>query len=63
MKKTVNSFIKNESGAVIVDWVILTAAVVGFGMAVISVVSGGVNAPSASINAQTSVAVQGGAAP
>ncbi len=36
------SFISSESGAVTVDWVVLTAALVGLGLAVMSVVSGGV---------------------
>ncbi|QBY01185.1 hypothetical protein E2K80_10990 [Rhodophyticola sp. CCM32] len=35
------SFWADESGAVTVDWVVLTAALVGLGLAVISVVSGG----------------------
>lgn len=38
----VKSFISAESGAVTVDWVVLTAALVGLGLAVMSVVSGGV---------------------
>ncbi len=36
------SFISSESGAVTVDWVVLTAALVGLGLAVMAVVSGGV---------------------
>lgn len=35
------AFAANEDGAVTVDWVVLTAALVGLGLAVISVVSGG----------------------
>ncbi len=35
-------FIKNESGAVTVDWVVLTASIVGLGLATTAVVSGGV---------------------
>ena len=42
------NFIKNfrneEDGAVTVDWVVLTAALVGIGIAVISSVSGGTTA-------------------
>ena len=34
-------FAKDEDGAVTVDWVVLTAAVVGLGMAVLTSVSGG----------------------
>ncbi|MEM7490929.1 MAG: hypothetical protein AAF390_17575 [Pseudomonadota bacterium] len=36
------SFFADESGAVTVDWVVLTAALVGLGLAVMSVVRGGV---------------------
>lgn len=35
-------FLRDESGAVTVDWVVLTAAIVGLGLAVMAVVSGGV---------------------
>ena len=34
-------FFKDEAGAVTVDWVVLTAAIVGLGIAVISTVSAG----------------------
>ena len=36
------AFAANESGAVTVDWVVLTAAIVGLGLAVISSVRTGV---------------------
>jgi Flp pilus assembly pilin Flp len=35
-------FYKDDSGAVTVDWVVLTAAIVGIAIAVINVISGGV---------------------
>jgi Flp pilus assembly pilin Flp len=35
-------FLKDQSGAVTVDWVVMTAAVVGIGIATTVVVSGGV---------------------
>ncbi len=38
----IKTFSKDESGAVTVDWVVLTAAIVGLGIAVIAAVSGGV---------------------
>ena len=44
------SFVSDESGAVTVDWVVLTAAIVGLGLAVISVVSGGVEDLSGDIS-------------
>ncbi|WFE73829.1 Flp family type IVb pilin [Roseinatronobacter sp. S2] len=39
----IKNFAADESGAVTVDWVVLTAAIVGLGIAVIASVSGGVN--------------------
>lgn len=39
--QTFKSFLAAEDGAVTVDWVVLTAALVGLGLAVISVISGG----------------------
>ena len=36
------SFRSDESGAVTVDWVVLTAAIVGLGMVVMTAVGGGV---------------------
>ncbi len=41
MKRLLNHFAKEESGAVTVDWVVLTAAIVGLGIAVIGTVSNG----------------------
>lgn len=37
------NFVADESGAVTVDWVVLTAAIVGLGIAVIAAVGTGVN--------------------
>ena len=39
--KLFNAFLKDESGAVTVDWVVLTAAIVGLGIAVLTSVGGG----------------------
>ncbi len=36
-----DNFLNDEDGAVTVDWVVLTAAIVGLGFAVISTVAGG----------------------
>ncbi|MBL3568129.1 hypothetical protein BV509_13975 [Rhodovulum sulfidophilum] len=41
--KLFKTFAKDESGAVTVDWVVLTAAIVGLGIAVLGTVRGGVN--------------------
>ena len=38
----IKSFARDDSGAVTVDWVVLTAAIVGLGIAVITAISGGV---------------------
>ena len=35
------TFLKDEAGAVTVDWVVLTAAIVGLGIAVLASVRGG----------------------
>ncbi|WP_424941834.1 hypothetical protein [Aliiroseovarius crassostreae] len=39
----INKFKSDEDGAVTVDWVVLTAAIVGLGLAVLSSVSDGTN--------------------
>ena len=41
MRNTITNFIASEDGAVTVDWVVLSAAVVGLGFAVIGAVMGG----------------------
>ena len=38
----IQSFKNDESGAVTVDWVVLTAAIVGLGMVVMTTVGGGI---------------------
>ncbi len=42
MSALIKNFVASEAGAVTVDWVVLTAALVGLGLAVMAVVSGGV---------------------
>ncbi|CUH08469.1 hypothetical protein JSE7799_00062 [Jannaschia seosinensis] len=42
MLRAIKTFRNDEAGAVTVDWVVLTAALVGLGLAVLSVMSGGV---------------------
>ncbi|WP_456385960.1 hypothetical protein [Profundibacter sp.] len=41
MTNMIKNFVSNESGAVTVDWVVLTAAIVGLGLAVMTVISDG----------------------
>ena len=43
-------FINDESGAVTVDWVVLTAAIVGIALAVIALISSGIQDASNGIN-------------
>ena len=44
------NFRNDESGAVTVDWVVLTAAIVGLGIAVLTSVSGGTTSLADSIS-------------
>lgn len=41
MRKLVNKLLRDEDGAVTVDWVVLTAATVGLGFAVIYAMANG----------------------
>jgi Flp pilus assembly pilin Flp len=41
MRVHMKKFLASESGAVTVDWVVLTAAIVGLGVAVVSTVANG----------------------
>ncbi len=50
MTNMIKNFVSNESGAVTVDWVVLTAAIVGLGLAVMTVVSGGTETLTGKIN-------------
>jgi Flp pilus assembly pilin Flp len=52
------NFSKDESGAVTVDWVVLTAAVVGLGVAAYSSISGG----ATTLTANTVAAMTGASA-
>lgn len=45
------AFIASENGAVAVDWVVITAGLVGLGLATTTIVSGGVSNASNDINA------------
>lgn len=38
----IKSFLNDEAGAVTVDWVVLTGAVVGLGIYVVSIIGGGI---------------------
>ncbi len=55
--KMLQNFKRDEDGAVTVDWVVLTAAIVGLGIAVLASVSGGTTSLadkiSSNLSAQT----------
>ncbi|MFQ5621803.1 MAG: hypothetical protein ACE5FS_00250 [Paracoccaceae bacterium] len=44
------TFVEDESGAVTVDWVVLTAAIVGIAIAVLAVIRTGINSTATKIN-------------
>ncbi len=54
LKNLFKSFAKNESGAVTVDWVVLTAAIVGLGLVVMTSVGGSVSGLATDIAADVS---------
>ena len=54
MLNMIKNFAADESGAVTVDWVVLTAAVVALGLAVLSVVRPGAETGSNNIAAELS---------
>lgn len=53
-KALVNRFRADEAGAVTVDWVVLTAAIIGLGFPLMYVVSSGANNLSSKISTQIS---------
>lgn len=50
--KLAKNFSNDESGAVTVDWVVLTAAIVGLGIAVLTSVSGGTTSLAGTISGE-----------
>ena len=52
MLNAMKTFHADESGAVTVDWVVLTAALVGLGLAVMGVVRGGIENLTNDINSE-----------
>ncbi|MEM1375572.1 MAG: hypothetical protein AAGF78_14455 [Pseudomonadota bacterium] len=49
-----NKFRRDEDGAVTVDWVVLTAAIVGLGIAILATVSNGVGDLADAIDSELS---------
>ncbi len=54
--KLVKTFKNDESGAVTVDWVVLTAAIVGLGIAVLTAVAGSIGNVTDAIEGDLSLA-------
>jgi Flp pilus assembly pilin Flp len=54
----IKTFAADESGAVTVDWVVLTAAIVGLGIAVIASVRGGTESVANAIGTSLSTGAQ-----
>jgi len=50
--KLAQNFCRDEDGAVTVDWVVLTAAIVGLGIAVLTSVSGGTTSLAGTISGE-----------
>ena len=55
----IKNFRNDDSGAVTVDWVVLTAAMVGLGIAVVATVGGGVSGMGTTISTALSGAAIG----
>ena len=54
MLKRFERHLKDEEGAVTVDWVVLTAAVVGLGVAAVTTIEGGVGTLASTISTAVS---------
>ncbi|MEM7076207.1 MAG: hypothetical protein AAGA28_14210 [Pseudomonadota bacterium] len=59
MIKFFKNFAKDEDGAVTVDWVVLTAAVVGLGIAGVTTVQGGVSSLAGTISSDVAATSTG----
>lgn len=56
--KLTKNFREDDSGAVTVDWVVLTAALVGIAVALISTISGGIDGAATYIQGEITSASQ-----
>jgi Flp pilus assembly pilin Flp len=61
--KIMNRFAKDEDGAVTVDWVVLTAAIVGLGLVVMNAIKPGITGGAATINTRITAAAAGNFTP
>ena len=59
MTKLLKVFAKDEDGAVTVDWVVLTAAIVGIAIAIMVVIRGALNDAATQIAIEISNALTG----
>jgi Flp pilus assembly pilin Flp len=50
MSNRLNQFLQDDDGAVTVDWVVLTAAIVGMGVVVVTTVANGALDQSSGLN-------------
>jgi Flp pilus assembly pilin Flp len=57
------SFANDEAGAVTVDWVVLTAAIVGLGIVVMTTVGGGITTLSTNVAAKITTQAVGYTSP
>ncbi len=55
--KLTKNFAKDDSGAVTVDWVVLTAALVGIALALVSTINDGLTVASEQIEAEITAAI------
>ena len=51
---SVLNFLKSEDGAVTVDWVVLTASIIGLGILVVATIAGGATDVSTGVGANLS---------
>lgn len=54
LRRTEQRFLRAEDGAVTVDWIVLTASVIGLGFAAVSMIGGDTTSLTARINEQMS---------
>ncbi|MEO9825233.1 MAG: hypothetical protein ABJF50_12525 [Paracoccaceae bacterium] len=52
----IRQFIQSEDGAVTVDWVVLTAAIIGLGLVVVTLIASGTTNVSSGVGASLSAA-------
>jgi Flp pilus assembly pilin Flp len=59
MKTLLRNFLKSESGAITVDWVVLTAAIVGLGLAAVASVHNSTNGLSERVGNAVAISTLG----